>query len=323
MTTLKRQVKHVLFALVMLFIPLGLFMCGCRPAPIDKTTLLLDWWPNPNHVPLYVGLEQNIFARHGIELKILNLQEPPDALNYVLSNKIDVALYYFPLCLAGYAHTPAFKIIGKLHEHALYTFMCRKDSNITSIEDLHGKTLGAFGSTLSTAALYSLEKKGIRPGALKLLQFEPITMLYTQMLDLVCDVYWNIEPFQLRSQGIDVQCFTWEDLQLPDYPELVFIASQQFLHEHPTFSQRFQQALQESITYSVQHPSQAFDIYLKQHREKKRLTWEQEAWNATYPTLAHSQNFDRERLEIFYQWLEDCKILQREFNVGEMLEQNP
>ena len=35
----------------------------------EKITLLLDWAPNIDHVPLYVAQENKIFAKHGLEVE--------------------------------------------------------------------------------------------------------------------------------------------------------------------------------------------------------------------------------------------------------------
>jgi NitT/TauT family transport system substrate-binding protein len=285
-----------------------------------RLTLLLDWWPNPNHVPLYAGVEKGIFKEYGIDLNILNLQEPPSALTYLLADQVDVALYYTPSCLIGYARAPQFKIIGKLHDHALYSLMTRKDSNIVYLEDFDGKNIGVFGDLLAQGIMHFLERQGIVPAKLKMVQFDPITALYSNTLDIISGVYWNIEPFQLQSQGIETRCFTWEDCGFPDYPELVFIASEKFLKNNPQIAQAFQKALQGSIDYSVQNPEQAFEAYLQKNPEKKHLTWEKEAWNATVPVLATSQKFNLVLLRTFHAWLEDCKILLKKFNLMEVLD---
>lgn len=299
-----------------------LTLCSCsKESKIDSTvSLLLDWWPNPNHVPIYVGIEKKIFEKHGISLQVLGLQEPPDALAYVLSDQVDVALYYMPLCSLRYATNKDFKVIGKLHDHALYTFMCLESQGIETLEQFEGKRIGVFGDVLFKAAFTCLEEKGIHLGQKKTIQFDPIALLHTGALDLVSGVYWNIEPFQLRSQGSLPKCFTWQDCHFPDYPELVFISSIAFLQKDPSFSVRFKAALQESIQESLKDPQQAFALYLNHHPEKKHLSWEYEAWLATCTTLATSQKFSIDQLENFTKWLEDCKILPEGVNVKEMLD---
>lgn len=242
---------------------------------------------------------------------------------YILSNQVDLALCYFPICLSGYAHSPTFKILGKLHDEALYTFICRKDSGIKTIEEFHGKSLGVFGDCLSKAAMDSLAKKGIHFGLLKTVHFDLTTILYTKALDIISGTYWNIEPFQLQNKGVEIKSFKWADFDFPDYPELVFISNQTFLNKNTTFAKRFRKAIHESISYCLKEPEKAFELYLKQHPEKtKEATWEKQAWDATYPVLARSQDFDIPRLIKFYQWLDDCKILCREFKVEEILESN-
>lgn len=323
-TLIRKKLIRSLIALMTICL---CFLCGCtrdRAMRFKKVTLLLDWWANPNHVPIYAGLEKKIFEKYGIELEILNLQEPADGLVCVLSNQADIALYYLPHCLRGYAYSPTFKIIGKLNDEALFSFMCRKDSNIKTVNDFNGKSLGIFSDCLSKAIVDFLAKedRGIRFGMLKTLQFDLATVLYTKSLDIVSGAYWNIEPFQLRSHGIEVKSYKWTDLGLPDYPELVFISNQAFLDKNPSFTKRFRAAMHESISYCQKEPQKAFELYLKQNPEKKQLSWEKEAWDATYSTLAKSQEFDLGSLNRFYQWLDDSKILSREFKLEEILESN-
>lgn len=321
MILLKKLVKSI-FVFIMI---VGLVGCGKTQGRCSKKIVLsLDWWANPNHVPIYVGVEKKIFKKYGIDLQILNLQEPPDSLVYLLSNQVDVSLYYLPHCLKGYARSPTFKVIGKLTDEALFSFIYRKDSSIKTIEDFNGKTLGVFSDCMSRAVIDSLakDKKEIRFGMLKTLQFDLATVLYTKALDVVSGAYWNIEPFQLKSQGIEVGSCKWSDLGLPQYPELVFICSQAFLDKDPTFAKHFKAALHESISFCLKEPEKAFELYLKQHPEKKSASWEREAWSATYSALAKSQEFDLVALKQFYKWMVDCKILPGEFKAEEILESN-
>jgi len=295
-------------------------LCSCSQKK-TSTKLLLDWWPNPNHVPIYVGIEKNIFAKYGIDVEMLSLQEPPNPLAYMLSGNVDLAVYYMPSSMIAYTKTKDFKVIAKLHEHALYAFMCLEEKGISTLDQLQGKTVGLFGDAISEAALTALEKRGVCIGPRKLVQFEAITSLYTGAVDFVSAIYWNIEPFQLASQGVYPKCFTWQECGFPDYPELVVIASSQFVQKNPSFSSRFRKALQESIEESLKDPEQAFAIYLAHNPEKQKNSWEYKAWLATCTTLAVSQKVSVEALTTLSHWLKDCKIVPTMVNVEEMLDE--
>ena len=44
----------------------------------DKLTLLLDWFVNPDHAPLFVAQEQGYFAAHGLEVEMIRLAHEMD-----------------------------------------------------------------------------------------------------------------------------------------------------------------------------------------------------------------------------------------------------
>ncbi len=288
-----------------------------------KTTLLLDWWANPNHVPVYAGIELGIFKKFGIDLEVLNLNEPPDSLVYLISGKTDLSLYYMPHTLRAFAQNRNFRIVGKLHDCALNTFLTREDSGIESIQDFQDKSFGIFpdGITMALFNILMSEKHNIVPGDFKTLQFDLSTILYTKSVDIITGVYWNIEPFQLKSKGVKTRSFKWGDLGFPDYPELVFLANSKFLENHPGFSKQFRKALQKSIEYCCEFPAEAFDLYLKQNPDKSSsIEWEKEAWKATVTTLAKSQNFSRDKWEKFYLWMSDNSLISKSFEVDDVLE---
>ena len=69
------------------------------------------------------GREMGFFEKEGIDLEIINLQDPPDAMLYLLSDKVDISLYYLPLCLRAYEKTQNIQVIGTLIDVPLYTFI--------------------------------------------------------------------------------------------------------------------------------------------------------------------------------------------------------
>ena len=54
----------------------------------DKLTLMLDWFPNVDHLPIYVARDLGYFADQKIELEIIAPSETSDALKLAASGKI-------------------------------------------------------------------------------------------------------------------------------------------------------------------------------------------------------------------------------------------
>ena len=62
----------------------------------DKLTLMLDWFINPDHAPLFVALEKGYFADEGIEVELIAPADPNDPPKLVAAGKADLAVSYQP-----------------------------------------------------------------------------------------------------------------------------------------------------------------------------------------------------------------------------------
>jgi len=62
----------------------------------DRVTVLLDWFVNPDHAPLFVALEKGFFNRHGLTVEFIAPSNPNDPPKLVAAKKIDMAVSYQP-----------------------------------------------------------------------------------------------------------------------------------------------------------------------------------------------------------------------------------
>ena len=62
----------------------------------EKLTLMLDWFPNVDHLPIYVAQEKGYFREAGIEVKILSPSDTSDALKLAVAGQVDLAVSYQP-----------------------------------------------------------------------------------------------------------------------------------------------------------------------------------------------------------------------------------
>ena len=76
-----------------LLLLLLLFSCSKSS---DKTTLLLDWLPNPNHIPLYVGKKMGFFSKAGINLEILKSNDNASNMGHLSFRQVDLVVTYMP-----------------------------------------------------------------------------------------------------------------------------------------------------------------------------------------------------------------------------------
>lgn len=317
------SLKKPRFALPFFVIALLLFaLFGCQKPDRKTTRLLLDWLPNPNHIPLYVGLENNYFQEEGISIAIQKMYDNGGGISYLTSGQADLLINHMPGTLKACSRGAHLKIVGLIIKEPLCGFIYRNEPNIQTPADLTGSILGYCLGGPDTAFLEFLLKQGkIEPSGRKNVSVDLISPLGTGAVDFIYGGFWNIEPAQLQSLGVETGHFPIQDLGVPNYYEMIILANANSYEASPEFSAAFQRALHKSISFCLAHPNEAFACYQKHNpdRRTKTFTWEKEAWERTLPLLAKDQIIDSQIVNKFTTWLVEQKILDRPLDIHTLI----
>jgi NitT/TauT family transport system substrate-binding protein len=315
------------FTKLMGFFLLSLFLCsalvGCHPKKErgTETRLLLDWLPNPNHVPLYVGVDLGYFHEAGIDLTIQKMHEGGGGIAYLVAQKTDLLVNHMPGTLKACERGAKLKMIGCLIKEPLCGLIYKEDPAIQKPSDLSGKIFGYCIGVPDIDFLHFLLSSGnIYPKMKKNVSVDLVASLGTGKVDFIYGGFWNIEPAQLHSLGIETKTFKIQDLGVPFYYEMIILANSGTLFSTPTFVDHFQRALQKSITYCKEHPDLAFAIYLKYNLDRREKTneWQKEAWALTIPLLCNDQTIDTQIIKEFYEWQVKEGIIVNPFDFQEL-----
>ncbi len=116
---------------------LYIFLLGClvltTTSPVcgaQTFTLILDWFPNVDHLPIYVARHQGYFSQEGLEIKIISPSETADALKLAATGNVDIAVSYEPQTIIAAARGLEIVAFGRLIEHPLTTLLFMKNSGI-------------------------------------------------------------------------------------------------------------------------------------------------------------------------------------------------
>lgn len=291
----------------------GLLLTGCQQSDTKETRLILDWLPNPNHVPIYVGIEKGIFEKHGIKLKIHKLHDPGDGVPLLTSGQAELSISYMPHTLRAMARGAKLEIVSALVKEPLNGLIFRKGENIRDPKDLNGKVVGYCVDGSKTGFLdVILAQNDIQPEAKRNVSFDLVSTLATERVDAIYGAYWNIECEHMRAFGIDTDYFKLTDLGVPNYYELIILAKPDSEQTSPEFVKKLQQAVQESIDFCTANSDEAFEIYATANPDKgdKTRTWEKKAWKRTCSVLASSQDINTEDIEAFANWLKENDLME-------------
>ena len=312
----KGQKRLALPFLLFGFISLTLYGCQ-EPKLKQQTRLLLDWLPNPNHIPLYAGLEKGYFKEEGIHLTIQKMHEGGGSISYLVSKKADLLINHMPGTLKACERGAQLKIVGLLIKEPLCGLTYRIDPTIKVAHDLSGKIFGyCIGVPDINFLNFLLDHGNIHPREKKNVSVDLVSAMGTRSVDFIYGGFWNIEPAQLSALGIETKTFKIQDLGVPLYYEMLILANAGTLEASPEFVCRFQKALQKSIDFCKTHPEEAFACFTAHNRDRrpKTIAWQKEAWATTIPLLASDQTIDTKIVEEFYNWQLAQKILETPFD---------
>ncbi|WP_041467933.1 ABC transporter substrate-binding protein [Chlamydia felis] len=259
---------------------------------LTPITLLLDWTPNPNHIPLYVGVSKGFFRNQGIDLHIQKSTDTGAVIPHVLFEKVDLTLYHALGVVKTSLQGAPVQIVGSLIGSTLQGFIYRKEDNITKIEDLNNKVLGFClnNSKNLSCLLETLRLHGVVPSEVRNVSSDLISPMLLKKIDFLYGAFYNIEGVKLETLGMPVGFFLSDSYGLPTGPQLLLCGKKDTKATSPEIVKALQIALQQSIDFCKKHPKKAFQTYLKATADTPKIVKDELLqWKATLPLLAKSQ----------------------------------
>jgi putative hydroxymethylpyrimidine transport system substrate-binding protein len=231
-----------------------------------KVTLMLDWFPNADHVPVYVARDKGFFGKEDLDVEILVPADPNDPPKLVAVGKVDFGISYQPSVTIARSQELPIKAIGVLVEHPLSTITFLKESGIRTPADFRGKRIGYSTAPMEVILFEAVaQSSGLSRDDYELINigFNLTPSLLTKKVDAVVGAYWNYEINELALEGKEAGYFPVEKHGVPDYYELVFIANDATLKKRRGVAKRFVRAVDGAIRFTKRHPEDALRIYFQ------------------------------------------------------------
>lgn len=230
-----------------------------------KLTIMLDWYPNAVHSFLYAAQQNGYFKEEGLDVDIQMPADSNDALKLVAAGKADLALSYQPQVLMARGEQIPVKSVAAIVRHPLNHLMVPADSGIKSPKELAGKNAGYSSVPLYEAMLKTMVKSdGGDPSAVKLIDvgFDLIPAISTGRVDGIIGGFINHEQLILEKEGHPVISLDPTDYGVPDYYELVLVASDLGLQNSEGYIEKFIAAARKGQQFVAGHPQEALDLLM-------------------------------------------------------------
>ena len=285
----------------------------------QKLTLILDWFPNVDHLPIYVARHQGFFADEGLEIEIISPSETSDALKLAAAGKVDLAVSYEPQTIIAAARGLDIVVVGRLIEHPLTTLLFLKGKGIKTPQDLEGKKIGYTVPGLMDVLLDAFTKlNGIQQYAAINVGFAIVQSLAAGKVDAVMGPFKTYETVTMAHKGYEVGYFELEKWGIPDYDELVFVTSKKILNKKQAALKAFQRVIARAIEYVRKNPPTALKNYIKQVPQAD-ITIETEAFQLTLPYYATHQKLDVKRWQEFADFALQYGLIEKKVDVTNVL----
>jgi putative hydroxymethylpyrimidine transport system substrate-binding protein len=243
---------------------------GGSPAPL---TVILDWYPWANHAGLYLAQRNGYFAAEGLDVKIEQPANPADVLKIVARNPNAIGFNYETDVLLARGEDIPVRSIAAIVQHPLNSVMTLKASNIARPRDLAGKTVGFPGIPSNEAYLTSmLERDGLKLSDVKLVDigFDLVPALIGGRVDAIIGAYWAHESLLAELEGHPVNIMRVEQWGVPDYYEIVFVASDDLIDRNPNLATRFLRAVTRGYQDAIANPTAGVDAVLAANPQARR-----------------------------------------------------
>jgi putative hydroxymethylpyrimidine transport system substrate-binding protein len=281
-------------------------------AQAEKLTVLLDWFVNPDHAPLFVAQEKGFFKARGLDVEFIAPSNPNDPPKLVAAGQADIAVSYQHQHQMQVAEGLPLTRIATLVATPLNSLVVLADGPIKTIADLKGRTVGYSVGGFETALLkVMLEKAGLTLGDVKLVNvnFSLSPSLFTGQTDAVIGAFRNFELNQMDIEGRPGRAFFVEEHGVPPYDELILVAASKNTAD-PRL-RRFVDALEEGVQFLVNHPEESWKLFVSGDRASLDDELNRRAWRDTLPRFALRPGaLDQTRYRRFAEFLHREKLVQ-------------
>ena len=302
---------------------IALAACGVKkektgaPSP-QRFDLVLDFFPNADHVGIYAGIADGAFRHEGLDVRPRTPADPAEPLKLVAAGQADLAISYEPELLLARDRGLKLVSVGAIVRRPLTSIIALGDKKIRSVADLKGKRVGTAGIPYQSAYLKTiLQRANIDPATVKetSVGFNLVPAMLAGKVDATLGGFWNYEGVQLSLQKKKPTVIRVDQAGVPTYDELVLVARRDALRKHGGEIRRFMRALARGYESARANPQHAVDALVKASPgldRKLQLASVQATLPAFFPPGSRPFGFQDARLWVAYgDWMLRNQLVKR------------
>ena len=236
---------------------------GTASGELEKVTLGV--LPIAPSVGAYYGIEKGIFEKHGLDVELSTANAGAAMLPAVANQQISCGVGNPQSVLNANDRGLDMKIVAGFSNSLdegddIAGVVAKKGSGIAGWDDLSGKTasVNALKTQGDLTIMESVDQAGGDPAAVNFSEM-PFQDMEAQLERGNTDAIWTQEPFlsrALANEDNQLVGYSFQDA-IPGMPTMVTFTSGTFAQENPEVTQKFVDAMTESLAEVEENPDEA------------------------------------------------------------------
>jgi putative hydroxymethylpyrimidine transport system substrate-binding protein len=305
--------------------------CGTKqevttPPGAQPLDLMLDFFPNADHVGIYAALADGDFRRVGLDVRPRTPSDPAEPLKLLAAGRVDLAISYEPEVLLARDRGLRLVSVGAIVQRPLTSIIALGSKGITAPARLGGRKVGTAGIPYQSAYLRTiLRHAGVNPGSVSEVDvgFNLVPAMLSKRVDATLGGFWNYEGIQLAQAGRAPTVIPVDQAGIPTYDELVLVARQQDLATKGDRIRRFMRALAQGYEAARRDPARAVNALVRANRDLDRrlqLASVRATLPAFFPPAGKPFGYqDPAAWQRYGAWLADNRLVTRPPNAARAL----
>lgn len=230
-----------------------------------QARLMPLWSPQAQFAGYYMAQEKDIYARHGIDLTILEGGPGRSAVQSLVNGEADFAVLW--LATALQQHDAGLRLVNlaQIIQRSSLLLIARKASGIAQPEDLQGRKVGLWPGELSVPVLAFLDAHHLR--VRRIPQAYTVNLFLRGGIDATSAMWYN-EYHTILNAGIDpdeLQVFALHEHGIT-FPEDGLYTLEHAYRKDPALGHAFARASLEGWRYAFAHPEETLAVVLERMR---------------------------------------------------------
>jgi putative hydroxymethylpyrimidine transport system substrate-binding protein len=293
---------------------------------VESVDLMLDFFPNADHVGIYAAIADGDFEKAGLKVSPRTPSDPSAPLKLLAAGKADLAISYEGVLLLARDRGLKLVSVGAIVQKPLTSIIALGSAGIDKPADLQGKKVGTAGIPYQSDYLKTiLTESKVNPNSVDEINvgFNLVPAMLSKRVDATLGGFWNYEGVQLRQRkkGPPPTIIPVDKAGVPTYNELIVVARKQDLADDGGKVRRFMRALTEGYEAARADPAKAVDQLVKANPDLQRKL-QLASVKATIPAFFPENERrpfgyqDPRAWEAYGRWMLDNQLIKDSPNAG-------